>query len=102
MGLVAFAVTFVVSAGLLALWIDARFPNIRPRDTRGALIHLAVAFVFARVGSKLLGDSLISVGLPGARLIATIGIVLPGLVYACLAVIWLLKSVQAALRGSLP
>jgi hypothetical protein len=69
---------------------------------RGALIHLGVAFVLSRLVSKLLGDMLVSSGLPGGRLCASIGIVLPGLVYACLAVLWLVRSIQGALRGSMP
>lgn len=102
MDLVVFSVAFVAGAGSLALWVDARFPGIRSRDMRGALIHLAVAFLVSRVASGLLGDVLVSSGVPGGRLCASIGIVLPGLAYACLAVLWLVRSIQGAMRGSLP
>ena len=102
MDLLAFSVAFVAGAGSLAIWIDRRFPGIRPADMRGALIHLGVAFLVSRVASGLLGDMLVSSGVPGGRLCATIGIVLPGLAYACLAVLWLVRSVQGAMRGSLP
>src|SRR6478672_10196922 len=97
MDLVVFSVAFVAGAGALALWVDTRF-----RDMRGALIHLAVAFLVSRVASGLLGDMLVSSGVPGGRLCASIGIVLPGLAYACLAVLWLVRSIQGAMRGSLP
>jgi hypothetical protein len=102
MDLVAFSVAFVGAAGALALWVDTRFPDIRPHDMRGALIHLAVAFLVSCVASGLLGDMLVSSGVPGGRLCASIGIVLPGLAYVCLAVLWLVRSIQGALRGSLP
>ena len=102
MGLLVFSVAFVAGAGTLALWVDTRFPGIRPPDMRGALIHLGVAFVLSRIVSGLVGDMLVSSGLPGGRLCASIGIVLPGLAYACLAVLWLVRSIQGALRGSLP
>jgi hypothetical protein len=100
--MVLFTVAFVAGAGSLAVWVDRRFPGIRPSDMRGALIHLAVAFVVSRVVSGLLGDMLVSSGVPGGRVCATIGIVLPGLAYACLAVLWLVRSIQGALRGSMP
>jgi hypothetical protein len=65
MGLLVFSVAFVAGAGALALWVDRRFPGIRPRDMRGALIHLGVAFVLSRLVSKRLGDMLVSSGLGG-------------------------------------
>jgi len=78
---------FVLGAALIALWIDVRLPRLAPASlSRRALAALA-AMVALQATPVLAGSA--------AALYATLfGILLPVLVFAFLAGIWLLRSLQ--------
>jgi hypothetical protein len=94
-----FGVLFVLAAAALALWVDARFPGLTPPDLRRVLVHLAVTFVVGHLVSPILSGAIIDTGIPLARLSALMLVILPGLVYGSLCVIWLVKLAQDPLRS---
>jgi len=85
-----FLLALAVGAGLLAVWIHARFPGIAPERMGKTMLHTGIAFLFLRL-------------IPGhgesapAVLISVFVFVLPALVYALLCSIWMLRLVQTAL-----
>jgi len=96
-----FAVTFVLSAVGLALWIDRRFPRLAPSELRVALVHLVVAALANELLDGPLARLVASSSLPHSRVIAVVGVVLPLIAYAALAAFWTLRIAQRALSGSL-
>ena len=86
----AYTLTLAVSAGLLAIWLDTRFPGLRPKTAAGGLTH-AVVGVFAMLGAAgLLG---LVYGIPQTAFMALVlGVFLPGLTYALLAGLWMLRA----------
>ena len=98
--LVVFALAYLAGAGAIAFWIDARFPRLAPQDVMYAMGHLFAA----AIANSLLDDRLAvaaATSLPQGRLIAVLGVVLPLVVYAALAAIWVLKLAHRALSGHL-
>ena len=96
-----FVTCLLVAAGAIALWIDARLPNLTPTRLSRLTRHFAFALV-ALVVVLPLGTQVVSgEGTSGIRIFAALlGIVLPGLVYAMLVAVWLIKVMQQALgRG---
>jgi hypothetical protein len=45
----SFTVTLTLGAALLAIWLDMRFPGLRPKTAAQGLIHAAVG-VFGMLG----------------------------------------------------
>ena len=91
-----FAVAFLASAAVLAVWIDMRFPRSRPADLKGALPHLFVASLANQALDSPLSGRIAGSSLPYARL-AALGLILPLLVYAALAALWTIRSAQRAI-----
>lgn len=42
----------VVGPALLALWADARYPNLRPREIRRTTVHLGIGGLLAFIAMK--------------------------------------------------
>ncbi len=86
----AFVFMLAAGAGVLALWIHARFPKIAPEHVGQTLLHTGVAFALLRL-------------MPGAQespamaVVTVIALVLPALTYALLCSIWMLRHVQTAM-----
>jgi len=79
-----------LGAALLAVWIDLRFPGLRPKTTAQGLTHSAVG-VFAMFGAA--GLLALVYGIPDwAFLAVVLGVFLPTLVYALLAGLWMLRA----------
>lgn len=83
-----FMLAFTVGAGLLALWVHARFPSLAPERLPRALLHAILAFAILKVTPGLLGET---VSIAGVFLV-----VLPALIYALLGSLWILKQAQTA------
>ena len=85
-----YTLTLAVGAGLLAIWLDTRFPGLRPKTAAAGLTHAAVG-VFAMFGAAgLLG---LVYGIPQTAFMALVlGVFLPGLTYALLAGLWMLRA----------
>ena len=94
-----FAVLFVLGAGMLAVWVDARFPKLAPGDLRTAVLHLGGGLVANSIAAPVISGLVAGTHLPGARLVAVVGIALPALAYVALAVFWIAKLLQDPLRS---
>jgi hypothetical protein len=84
-----FAVALVLSAGALALWLDARAAGLAPRDVRRLAAHAFVAFGLLQL-------------IPSGEFatwftfVAIFGGALPALVYAALVMLWTVRLVRGA------
>lgn len=89
-----------LGAGVVALWIDVRFPGLAPRDLAKAIIHVAasVAVGYA-IGPAL--HTLLSSEDPRIILLGVFGIGFPSIVYCLLAGVWIIKLTQRMLSGHL-
>jgi len=76
----------LIGAGLLALWVDARFPWLAPASLSRRVFALIVAGVALEATPVFRGST--------PALYATIfGILLPSFVAVFLAAVWLLRAV---------
>jgi hypothetical protein len=100
MSLTVFAVSLVLGAGAIAVWITVRFPKLTPDGLRPVLIHVGVAMLLAQLVP--FGILLPISGSAAVQLIAGIFVVaLPVLIYTLVAAIWLVRIAQNALSGML-
>jgi hypothetical protein len=88
--------SFAAGAGLLALWIDARFPRLAP-GFRVVVIHVGVAIVIAQLIVPVLGNLGPLEGRAGVMLML-FAIALPALIYCFLTSVWVIKAAQGAMR----
>ena len=80
---------FLISAGLLALWIDTRFPKLAPQSFGRRILVAACAFVALQAAPVLHGS-------PAAVYATLFAIMLPILTCASLAAVWMLRSLRDA------
>jgi hypothetical protein len=86
---VPFAPALVTGAALLAVWIDARFPNLAPRSLARRAVAAALALV-ALQATPVLNSSV-------AALYGTVfALLLPVLVTTFLGAVWLLRTLRDA------
>jgi hypothetical protein len=86
----AFTLTLTLGAALLAVWLDGRFPGVRPKTAAQGLTHAAVG-VFAMFGA--VGLLALIYGIPQLAFMAVLlAVFLPSLVYALLAGLWMLRA----------
>ena len=86
----AYTLTLTLGAAVLAFWLDARFPGLRPKTAAQGLIHAAIG-VFTMFGAA--GLLQLVYGIPDKALMAMVlGVFLPSLVYALLAGLWMLRA----------
>jgi hypothetical protein len=88
----AFAVSLVVGAALLALWVDARFPLRQLRMER-VVVHAVVALVLIHLIPASNGTTVVS-------FTVVFGLVLPALVYLCVSAVWFIRLLQGSLGSS--
>lgn len=93
----AFMCAELVAAGLLALWVVARYPRLGPRSLRSALVLVGVAFLVLQFASFSAAPL---AGLPYGVYIALFGCVLPSFFTVFLAAAWLMRLLAGALGGS--
>jgi len=96
-----FVTCLLVAAGAIALWIDARLPHLMPTRLSRLTRHFAGALITILVFIPLATQVVAGEGTSSVRIVAALlGIVVPGLVYAMLVAVWLIKVMQQALgRG---
>ena len=94
-----FLVAFAVVAGVLALWVDYRFPGLAPETLVGALIHVGASLVGMHVIVRFGVGVLLADASETIRFAAVFGVALPVLAYAFLAGFWILKIVHRTVRG---
>jgi hypothetical protein len=100
MGALNFAFTLVTGAAVLAVWLDLRLESWRPVSPPTRVVHALAAYAVLRVTAAgahgLAGSSA-----PAARTLAVLFLViLPGLVYAFLAGLWLMRTLAEVARLS--
>jgi hypothetical protein len=93
-----FAGPFAIGAALLAVWLDWRFDKRRPVSLTRRVGHALVACVVLRLTFPV-GDQLVSASAsPQQRLIVLFALVLPALVYTCIAGLWLTRTLSEISR----
>jgi hypothetical protein len=100
MSLVGFGIALVLGAAAIALWINVRFPQLRPERLGMIVVHLVLAMLLAQlVPFGLLVP--ISGSAAVQLMTGVLALALPVLVYTLVIAIWLLRVVQGALGGML-
>lgn len=93
-----FLIALTLGAGALALWINARFPNIAPSEIKSAVLHVGAALLVGQALVPLSSSLLPEMSTVARALIMIFLIGLPALVYSLLSSIWIIRLAQAAFR----
>jgi hypothetical protein len=100
MGLFNFAGALAVGAAALACWLDVRLERRRPRSSTVRIGHALAAFALVRVTATV-SHGMAGSGAPASELLAILFVVvLPGLVYAFLTGLWLMRTLAEVARLS--
>ena len=96
--LTALPIVFAGAAAVLALWVDARAPGLRPGRVLAYVVHFVAAIVAIELAAMLIER----VGSSREVLLALslFAGLLPAFVYAFLASLWLLRAVVDPSRGT--
>jgi hypothetical protein len=84
-----FAPVFLVCAGLLALWIDTRFPGLAPQSFMARMLAVLVAVLLLTL-VPLVDSS------PAAAFASLFALLLPTFVFTFLTAVWLLRALGEA------
>ena len=98
MAFTTFAVFFVLIAALMALWVDARFPGLAPKELMPAAFRLAAAFVLAHVAIPAVKYVLAPLD-ETARAGVVIAVGFAAMTLLMLASLWLIRLAQGLLGG---
>lgn len=94
----SFGASLAIGAVLLAVWADSRFENRRPASPTSRIVHAGVAYLLVRIVPVAAGG-LASVDQPSwQRLAVVFVVILPSLVYAFMAALWLLRTLADIAR----
>jgi hypothetical protein len=85
-----YTLTLTLGAAVLAVWLDARFPQLRPKTAAQGLTHAAIG-VFAMLGAAGLLQLVYGIR-DEAFMALVLGVFLPALVYALLGGLWMLRA----------
>jgi hypothetical protein len=96
MGLVNFAGALAVGAAALAWWLDSRFAGRRPASPVARITHALAAYVLVRLAAAVTTGLLGTDASAAARTLVILGLVLPGLVYAFVTALWLMRTLAEA------
>lgn len=89
-----------IGAGVIALWIDVRFPRLAPSEIPVALVHVATSVAVGYAAGPVM-EAVNSSDDPRMVLLAVFGFGFPAIVYCLLAGLWLIKVAQRMLSGNL-
>jgi hypothetical protein len=84
-----FGIVLVCSAALLALWVNARKPDVAPDGMKGLLVHAAIGLALTQLIPSS-GSSAVF------AYVVIFAAALPVLVYVFLVAIWVIRFAQAA------
>lgn len=87
--MVVFAIAYLAGAGLLALWLDVRFPMLRPSSWMRGGIAAGAAMVADELCGTLLGA--------GPPIVSVMAVGLPMITGTLLVCIWLLRLFRSAM-----
>lgn len=97
---VTFAIAFMLGSGMIALWVNVRFPRLCPQELRRAFLHLVggviVLDVMTRVGAHLTPDM---GSFAATRITEVFVFTLPSLTYFLVAVTWMIRATQGLMAG---
>jgi hypothetical protein len=100
MALLNFAGALAVGAAVLACWVDVRLERARPASSTARIGHALAAFAVVRA-TTVVSHSIVGSGAPASKLLAVVFVVvLPALVYAFLAGLWLMRTLAEVARLS--
>ena len=88
----AFVLLLTCGAGLLALWIIARFTSFGPRSVAWAAVHVVAAVVLLTLLLPPAIDAVGGSGIPAATYVQVFGVALPLLIYAFLSGGWIARA----------
>ena len=91
----AFLILLMAGAAVLALWILARYPRKAPAGLRRALLHFGFSLALVWVALAIVEPMAKGGGL--SLVAALFLLVLPVLVYSCLAMAWTLSRLHKAI-----
>jgi hypothetical protein len=91
-----FGIAFLLGTGLIALWVDARFPRFAPGDLRRALIRTGIALVGTQIVFMPVFNAVIA---RGSIMVAVFAVAFPCMTYVLLSAIWSIRQLQASLQG---
>ncbi|HKB94684.1 MAG TPA: hypothetical protein VKC62_10690 [Gaiellaceae bacterium] len=94
-----YLVATVIGTSLIALWLYARFPGLRPERIAGAAKHVLFSFVAMKIGQLGLGTVLHAIPSRYGLVLALLAITVPVLSYVFVSWVWLLASLRG-LGGS--
>jgi hypothetical protein len=94
----AFAALLVCGAGVLALWVIARYTDFGPRSVAGAIVHVVAAMVLLTLLLPAAFDAVDAMGIPASTYVQVFGVALPLLVYAFLSGGWVTRAAIGLLR----
>jgi hypothetical protein len=98
LGPVAFALVFVLGAGIIAAWTTVRFPRLASKRIPVIAVHLVIAMVLV----QLVPPAIHLAGSAPLGVLASLFLVaFPVLVYSFLVALWLIVLAQNALGGRL-
>ena len=90
---IPFLPVLAVGAGLLALWIDARHPDLAPESLSKRMLAAAAALLALQFVPVFHGSA--------AAIYATVfALVLPALISSFLAAVWLLRALRDVQLGT--
>jgi hypothetical protein len=92
-----FLMVLTLGAGVIALWINFRFPKLAPGELKIAVIHVGAAILAGQVLLPGLNQAVPDLTPVARALVITFVLGLPVLVYALLASIWVIRIAQGAL-----
>jgi uncharacterized membrane protein len=91
---------FGLGAGVIALWIDVRFPRLAPEEMAKALLHVGISIAAGYATGPVL-QMLLAFEDGRVTLAAVFGLAFPAVVYCLLSGIWMIKLAQRMLSGYL-
>jgi len=94
----SFVLVLCVGSALLAFWLVVRFPEVGPDDLTWAMLHVGISSVLGQLTLPAI-RLVAATDVPGARFVASFGIVLPVLTYMFLAAAWLIRALTGRLQG---
>ena len=91
-------ICIAVGAAAVAIWVNVRFPGLMPWNMGRLLVHLVLALLCVYAVSPAM-NTVISLGVPAARIAAVFAVAFPVLVYNFLVGAWLIRLAQASAGG---
>jgi hypothetical protein len=96
--LMELTVVLVLCPAALAIWADARYPNLRPREIRRTTVHLGVGGVLAFLGMRPILAA-IAAELSGPTGKATAILAACAVITYCLTVsVWIVRLASETVR----